>query len=93
MTLVVDPEVLAGDWSVWDRHLRTWLAVGYGSEQEAWKRLLEIDSLHPWELTIQKVGQHGKPFVKCSKCDGDGECWNCEVTCPECDGTGEVEDE
>lgn len=84
MTTIIDPDVIAGDWGIWDRHLHTWLALGYETERDAWQRRLELDSPHPWELVVAEIGEYGGPIVRCI-CGGNEDCY-------ECDGTGEVEE-
>lgn len=84
-------------WGVVDQHTGEWLATGQPDERSAWRALLEVESLHPWELAVQEQPREdvetGQKMERCTECSGDGDCWHCGQTCPTCQGTGEIEAE
>jgi hypothetical protein len=82
-------------WGVLDQHTGEWLARDLPDERSAWRALLDVDSLHPWELAVREQDRDdvetGKRFERCTGCDGGGDCWHCGQTCPTCYGSGEIE--
>jgi hypothetical protein len=82
-------------WGVYDQHTREWVVPATLSyERDAWVRLLQVDSLHPWELCVrvedEEKGQAGEVLTECPECTGAGDCDGCGRECLRCDGDGEV---
>lgn len=80
-------------WGVYDRHTGEWpVAPTLASEREAWGALLTVDSLHPWELTVDRATDESaaETKVECPDCWTTGECDSCGRECTRCEGDGYV---